>query len=94
MTDRSRLLSRLHRAIIASQNYRTSQANRHRAARRAAALAESLGLIDRPSVCQACLHSRPLDRHHPDHADPIRVEFLCKACHLEADRNLLRKRSA
>lgn len=94
MTDRSRLLSRLHRAIANSQNYRTSRRNRHHAARHAAALAERLGLIDRPAVCQACFHSRPLDRHHPDHSEPILVHFLCKECHIKADRNLQRRKGA
>lgn len=94
MTERGRLWSRLERAITASNNFKISKRDRHHAARRAAALAERLGLIDRPSVCQACFHSRPLDRHHPDHSNPISVEFLCKDCHKAADRNLLQKRGA
>jgi hypothetical protein len=94
MTDRSRLISRLNRAIAHSQNYRTSRRDRHSAARRAAALAERLGLIDRPAVCQACFCVKTLYRHHPDHSNPISVQFLCKECHLEADRNLSRKKSA
>lgn len=94
MTERGRLLSRLHRAIANSQNYKNSTRDRHHAARYAACLAERLGLIDRPSVCQACFHFRPLDRHHPDYSRPIHVEFLCKDCHAEADRMLLRKKGA
>ena len=96
MTRRARLVSRFHRALGASSNYRTTQRARHDAARRAAALAEQLGLIDRPKVCQACFRELTLFRHHPNHHEPIRVQFLCRECHREADRlqSTLRRRGA
>lgn len=86
MTARARLVSRLSRALSTSNDFKLSQRARHDAARRAAALAERLGLIDRPKVCQACFHVQPLFRHHPDHSEPLRVKFLCRGCHAEADR--------
>ena len=96
MTERARLVSRLSRALSASNDYRTSQRDRHEAARRAAALAERLGLIDRPKVCQACFHARTLFRHHPDNSAPLRIQYLCRGRHREADRVQanLRKRGA
>jgi hypothetical protein len=90
MTERGRMIRRLQRAIAASSNPNISKRARHTAARRAAALAEGLGLIDRPAVCQACFHSRTLFRHHPDHSHPIAVVFLCEDCHRRAD--ILQKR--
>jgi transposase-like protein len=92
MTERGRLESRLTRAIATSQNFDKSRRTRHNAARRAAALAENLGLINRPSVCQACFHSSTLERHHPDYSNPIFVEFLCPDCHRQADADLSKER--
>lgn len=92
MTERGRLESRLRRALATARNFDESRRKRHEAARRAAALAERLGLVDRPSVCQACFHSRPLERHHPDHDRPIVVKYLCRDCHDRADQELSRKR--
>ena len=59
---------------------------RKRAARLAAAMAERVGLIERPRACQRCGKKRRLERHHADHLDPLRIEWLCSAgCHRLAD---------
>jgi hypothetical protein len=92
MTERGRLESRLARALATSRNFDKPRRTRHDAARRAAALAERLGLVNRPSVCQACFHFRPLERHHPDYSDPILVEFLCRDCHQKADSDIAKER--
>jgi hypothetical protein len=58
---------------------------RKRASRHAAALAEKLGLIRRPDRCEGCGRRRVLERHHPIHFEPLRVEFYCRTCHQAAD---------
>ena len=59
--------------------------SRKRSARYAASLAEHLGKIVRPDRCEACGEPRELTRHHPDHRRPLDVQWLCRACHREAD---------
>ena len=58
---------------------------RTRSARYAAALGESLGLIDRPKVCSWCRRRQRLQRHHWDYEEPLNVTFLCPDCHTIAD---------
>ena len=64
--------------------------DRTRAARYAAAVAERLGVIRRPRACQRCQRRRPLTRHHPNHDQPLAVEWLCEDCHGVADGRLPR----
>lgn len=56
-----------------------------RSARYAAALAEQLGLIERPKVCAWCRRHQRLQRHHWDYSEPLKVSFLCADCHAVAD---------
>lgn len=67
---------------------------RRRAARAAAREAESLGLIRRPAACERCGdQDARLQRHHPDHEEPLRVAFLCAPCHATADAEIQHQRS-
>ncbi len=58
---------------------------RTRSARYAAALAEQLGIINRPKLCQWCHHRNRLERHHWDYYRPLEVIFLCAECHIVAN---------
>jgi len=64
---------------------------RTRSARYAAALAESLGLIERPRCCTWCRRRQRLQRHHWDYLDPLNVTFLCPDCHAIADGMVYRQ---
>lgn len=80
--DRERRLAR-QLAIVADDS--RPWPRRKTAARYAACLAEKLGLIDRPNGCEWCRQRRPLERHHPDHMEPLAVNWLCRDCHEIAD---------
>ena len=58
---------------------------RTRSARYAAALAEQLGIIERPKCCSWCRRRRRLERHHWDYDEPLNITFLCEECHDIAD---------
>ena len=41
----------------------------------------------RPDACQLCRGTGlRLERHHPDYAMPALIVWLCKPCHVKADR--------
>jgi hypothetical protein len=82
---------RLARHLAIAADPRLPRRRRTRAARMAAALAERLGVISRPRRCAWCGDRRPgdLQRHHPDHAAPLLVLWLCRDCHRIAD-NMMR----
>jgi hypothetical protein len=52
-------------------------------------------LITPPSACECCGKPGPLEAHHPDHRDPLRVVWLTRRCHrrLHAKENRLRRRA-
>ena len=58
---------------------------RKRAARHAAAIAERLGLIERPRGCQWCRARLPLERHHESYEEPLMIWWLCGPCHRIGD---------
>lgn len=76
---------RLRRLLALAARTDRTRRERTRAARLAAAVAERLGLLRRPTRCQGCGLPRPLTRHHPDHGWPLVVLFLCRGCHDAAD---------
>jgi hypothetical protein len=39
-----------------------------------------------PDACQMCGLKKRLERHHPDYALPLLIVWLCKPCHVIADR--------
>lgn len=40
-----------------------------------------------PATCSRCQTSdRRIERHHPDYAQPLLIEWLCKPCHVIADK--------
>lgn len=45
------------------------------------------GVLTKPAACQRCPvpPTEPLHAHHDDYGQPLRVEWLCRACHRTAD---------
>jgi hypothetical protein len=76
---------RLRRHLDMSVDPQRPRRLRTRSARYAAALAEQLGLLDRPKLCSWCRRRQRLDRHHWDYSQPLLVTFLCRDCHSIAD---------
>src|SRR3954454_16005164 len=77
--------ARLRRHLEISSDLLRPRRIRTRSARYAAALAEQLGLIDRPKCCSWCRRRQRLERHHWNYAEPLNVTFLCVDCHAIAD---------
>ena len=77
--------ARLRRHLDISLDLQRPRRIRTRAARYAAALAEQLGLIDRPVCCAWCRRRKRLERHHWDYDEPLNVTFLCGDCHAIAN---------
>jgi hypothetical protein len=77
--------ARLRRHLEISADLLRPRRIRTRSARYAAALAEQLGLIERPNSCSWCRRRRRLERHHWDYEEPLIVTFLCGECHDIAD---------
>jgi hypothetical protein len=77
--------ARLRRHLVIALDPGRPRRIRTRSARYAAALAEQLGLIERPRVCAWCRRHQRLQRHHWDYHEPLKVSFLCRDCHIIAD---------
>ena len=77
--------ARLRRQLEIAADESRPRRIRTRSARYAAALAEQLGLIDRPFCCAWCRRRRSLERHHWDYDQPLAVVYLCRDCHPIAD---------
>jgi hypothetical protein len=79
--SRRPLHKRLARALRIVGDPAEPRSERARAARRAAAIGEKLGLIRRPETCESCGCGGPLERHHDRHDEPLAVRFVCHVCH-------------
>lgn len=86
--------ARLRRQLDLSQDPTKPRRIRTRSARYAAALAEQLGLLERPKGCSWCRRRQRLERHHWDYDEPLLVTFLCPGCHDIADGMVARKEIA
>jgi len=82
---RRALHTRLQRHLEISLDALRPRRIRTRSARYAAALAERLGMIERPRCCSWCRRRGRLQRHHWDYDEPLVVTFLCADCHWVAD---------
>ena len=51
------------------------------AAHRAVAEALDAGKLAKPIFCPRCFRLKPLDAHHDDYRKPLKVRWLCRACH-------------
>lgn len=79
------LFARLGRHVEICGDPHKPRRVRTRSARYAAALGETLGLIERPARCSWCRRRQRLQRHHWDYEEPLNVTFLCPDCHVIAD---------
>lgn len=82
-------LARLQRHLEISLDLFRPRRIRTRSARYAAALAEQLGLIQRPKCCSWCRRRHRLERHHWNYDEPLNVTYLCVDCHSLADSMVL-----
>lgn len=55
-------------------------------AHRLVAAAVRSGQLVRPQDCASCLRRTRVDAHHADYTKPLSVEWLCRKCHVAADR--------
>lgn len=39
-----------------------------------------------PPICERCHLPKRLERHHPDYDQPKLIQWLCKPCHAQADK--------
>jgi len=86
--------AKLHRHLELCLDPEKPRRIRTRSARYAAALAEQLGLLERPKGCSWCRRRRRLERHHWDYSEPLIVTFLCTECHDIADGMVARREIA
>jgi hypothetical protein len=86
--------ARLRRHLDLSLDPGKPRRLRTRSARYAAALAEQLGLLERPKGCSWCRRRRRLERHHWDYSEPLTVTYLCSDCHQIADGMVANKEIA
>jgi hypothetical protein len=91
MNNREQTASRLNRRRLDRRLSQVAdqviaQEVRRKASRHAACLAERLGILARPARCEWCgCPWKRLERHHPDHDEPLAVLYLCRTCHQLAD---------
>lgn len=41
------------------------------------------GEISKPLYCEGCGKQRPLEGHHSDYSEPLKIDWLCKKCHVD-----------
>lgn len=49
-------------------------------------LANCNSKLQAPELCEGCGQPRKLEKHHPDYSRPLLVAWLCKPCHVIADK--------
>jgi len=58
------------------------------AARKAMAAEIASGAIIRPNVCERCNENVFTEASHDDYNEPLKVEWLCRPCHMKKDRRI------
>jgi ribosomal protein L37AE/L43A len=81
--DRNRALlpHRVANAVRVTREWRRAHRDRLRAHNKAARTA-----IAAPPVCEGCGKPVRLEKHHHDYSRPLAVIWLCKPCHVVADK--------
>src|SRR3990167_1622994 len=51
------------------------------AAHRAVKAALEAGRLAKPIFCPRCFRRKPVEAHHDDYRKPLKVRWLCRACH-------------
>ena len=85
--DRERAALPHRQAHITSvvREWRRKHPERMRA-QRSADYAVRNGRLKRPDRCAGCNETVRLEKHHPDYSKPLLVAWLCKPCHVIADK--------
>jgi hypothetical protein len=65
-----------------------AEAKQRKAARRRVQSARERGEIQRPGQSECCGMLVRVEGHHPDHNRSLEIQWLCKQCHIEADRGV------
>lgn len=76
-----------HRVTAAWRRAHPDRARAHHMAQRACA-------SQRPVLCEGCGRDARLEMHHFDYSQPTNVMWLCKACHVVADKIRRRQEAA
>ena len=79
--ERSKLPHRVANGVRVSREWRRKHRDRLRA-HNAAARAQ----LSPPIACEGCGLAKPLNKHHHDYSRPLVVVWLCKPCHVIADK--------
>ena len=70
-------------------HYKREKGNREKVnAKYAARLATKKGKLQKPLFCERCGEDKPLERHHPDYKQPLKVVWVCHNCHSQIHRSL------
>lgn len=73
------------RHVVMTRKYRKLYPDRYRARLRVGAAVRS-GKLIRPKRCQKCKSRGRVEAHHQDYSRPLDVQWLCTACHNQADK--------
>lgn len=46
------------------------------------------GKIRRPETCKHCHKKKKVEGHHTDYSKPLEVDWLCRQCHVDADKQM------
>lgn len=86
--DRTRALlpHRVANAVRVTRAWRTQHRDRAKA-QQVANYAMRRGVLVKPDTCQECgRENRWLNKHYHDYSHPLAVIWLCKPCHVVADK--------
>jgi len=53
-----------------------------------ARIAYKKGLIQKPLFCEMCGENKPLDRHHENYDEQLKVIWVCRKCHSQINRSI------
>lgn len=59
----------------------TAEHVRRDTARSIAAVYQSRGKLEVKAECERCGSTEHVEKHHPDYARPLEVEWVCRVCH-------------
>jgi hypothetical protein len=76
----ARVKAARERGVSRQRIHQIRHPGRH-TARQAVAQAIESGALARPDACSRCDKPGPLEAHHEDYGQPLKVKWLCRQCH-------------